>query len=245
MMKMKYITIIAFLCVLIWSCYSEDDYDPEVVLSNISIDIENDNALADGLQRIEVVVNVAGDLESIDSDSAFFLISRKNVEEYRTSALNTFINNGEKQKTGKIFLTSLIVEEITVEGGVVYDGVTLFKSSSINFQLAPPESISVGVDNSIVMADSTFSQIALNTSVSRNEGQVSSGSIVSVEVIDTLGVGRGILSQEEGVVGMDGTFSTFFSMGLDNYTGPLHVIANALNESRDVVVTDTLLVLSK
>jgi hypothetical protein len=217
-----------------FSKVSLDDY--------LSLSVENNNALSDGIEEIKITANLPIDFDSEDDGKVEFVINKKNIEYYNESII--LIQENKIQKRQAIILIKHNEEEpLKVKATISVNDIFISKEVSVNFSKAYLDAINV-TSSTLTISPNSFNEIDIYTELLRNRGIVSLNTIVNTVVKDTIGIARGSFNKYKNKTNLEGKILNKYTLGNDEYQGKLFVISTTL-DINNKIKSDTLTIYSQ
>lgn len=229
--------------VMLLSCNLDDEFDAENLKDILSLRIENNNALSDGVDMISVYAEFPLEFTNEDDNLVQFTVLNKGEEAIVQEPIELIQVDDSQKRSAKVSIRNNMVESLTVNAQISINGIIISDEVKVQFKKAYVESIELST-SSLIVTPSSFNEIVLTTELKRNVGKVSLNSIAETVVLDTLGVARGLFKNYKNLIDADGKISNNFTLANDAYEGKLYVIASSLSEE-NLIVSDTLILISQ
>ncbi|WP_298791237.1 hypothetical protein [uncultured Allomuricauda sp.] len=232
-----------FVLSLLIACEDTDDFSPSSLIKLMDIKTRNDNAPADGVSRVTVVVSFDKEFSTEDDQKIDFVVFKDSLEMSSQDLVFTS-NNDIEQRISELFVVHNRAETIQVKATASANGAQFSRTTNITFDDALPDEINVFAD-SLVVNPNSFKELTITTELPRTTGTVNSGIIAETIVLDTLGNPHGVFNnyQNKTKEVNSGKIENRFTLGDDNYVGKLFIIATS--QSTTGTLKDSLVIFSK
>lgn len=233
---------IGLVFLLFSSCYNEDDFSPSELSKIMNLKVENDNQIANGVNKIRIIAEFPSDFTTEDDNKVKFVIQGKNTTEVLAD-IRLIEDNGTNQKIAETNISSTDVESLNVKAIISINESEISKNVNISFQRALCESIKM-MSSSLTVKPSSFDEIIINTNLERKVGIVSAGTLAETKIVDINGITRGILVNYNNKADSTGKIVNHFTMGNDSYQGKLYIISESIDENNNPI-KNTLIIYSQ
>ncbi|TGV03384.1 hypothetical protein [Flavivirga rizhaonensis] len=215
----------------------------EVNLDDImQLSIENDNALANGVEDIRVIASFPDDFTTEQDGKVDFQVF-KNTPENSAQDIQLVQENGILSRQASIEIKHNKEGSLRVKATISVNEILITKEVNINFSKAYFETINVSSSTLKVQAN-LFNEIDIFTKLLRDSGTVSLNSKAETVVKDTLGEVRGVFNNYQNKTDSEGKITNKFTLGNDDYVGKLFVIGTSIDEMNEIK-SDTLTIYSQ
>ncbi len=224
------------------SCNTDNEFSPENLEDVLSLSVENNGAVADGVEEIEVIANFPLDFSTEADGVVDFTIFRE-TSESRSQNIALIQEDGSQRRQSSIMINNTKADSLLVEATISVNGILISEDVTINFSRAFLEEINI-TSSALTIRPGSFNEIEITTELLRDSGVVSLNSIAETVVVDTLGQSRGIFNGYKNNSNAEGQIVNNFTLGNDDYQGRLFVIATATGINNEMQ-TDTLTIFSQ
>ncbi|WP_350291897.1 hypothetical protein [uncultured Croceitalea sp.] len=236
--KVKYLAIL-FVC---FSCNDDNEFSPENLDGILSLSIDNNNAVSDGIEEIEVIAEFPIDF-STETDGMVDFTIFKQPSEVISRSIEIVQENGVQEKQSSILINSNKADSLRVEATISVNAINISKEVFIHFSKAYLTTINIK-SSSLTIQPNSFNEIEITTELLRDSGIVTLNSIAETVVVDTLGQVRGIFNGYQNKTNNEGKIVNNFTLGNDDYQGRLFVIGTSADVN-NVIKSDTLTIFSQ
>ena len=240
MIRLKTIFLIFLLTIV--SCNTDNEFNPKNLDNVLSIEIENNNALSDGVDEIEVLAKFPIDFSTEDDNKVDFTIFKES-EEMISKEIELIQQNSVQKKQSSISINYNKDDSLRIKATIGINNIKISKDTLINFTKAYLNSINI-TSSSLTLQPNSFNEVEIITDLMRNIGKVTINSVAETIVQDSLGQARGIFNNYQNKTNEDGKIINKYTLGNDDYEGRLFVIATSL-DSNNEIQSDTLILFSQ
>lgn len=230
------------LFIIIFSCNDDNEFSPENLDNILTLSIENDNAVSDGVEEIRVIAEFPLEFTT-ESDGMVEFEVFKETSEMINQSIQLVQENGIQRKLAIASIKYNKNESLRVKATISVNNILISEDIFVNFSKAFLETISIS-SSSLTIQPNSFNEIDIFTQLSRDQGIVSINSIAETVVIDTLGQVRGIFNAYKNKTDVQGKISNRYTLGNDDYQGDLFVISTSLDINNEIK-SDTLTIFSQ
>ena len=225
------------LIIIICSCNNDNEFSPENLDTILTVLVENDNAVSDGVEAIEIIAEFPLDFTT-EADGMVDFVIFKDTNEMYSQPIELVQENGTQKKRASILVKHNKQESLNVKATISVNEVLISKEITINFTQAYFNSINITA-SPLTIAPNSFNEIDITTELVRDTGVVSLNSIAETIVKDTLWQPRGIFNNYKNKTNSEGKIVNKYTLGNDDYQGKLFIIAMATDINNETK-SDTL-----
>jgi len=228
---------------LLLSCNNDDEFKAENLKNILKLQIDNNNALSDGVDIVKVIAEFPLNFSTEDDNLVEFTVLNDGEEEVVQERIELIQENNIQKRIAILSVRNNKPNTLMVKAQISINGILISEEVLIQFKKAYLDFIEVSA-KSLLITPNSFNEIELTTVLKRNLGNVSLNSIAETTVLDTLGIQRGFFNNYKNRTDSDGKIVNQYTMGNDDYEGNLFVIAAAFDES-NTIVSDTTKIISQ
>lgn len=236
--KVKYILVL----LIIFSCNDDNEFNPENLDSILSLSIDNNNAVSNGVEEIEVIAEFPIDF-STETDGMVDFTIFKETNESVTQGIELIQENGLQKKQSNILINYNKTDSLKVEATISVNNIIISRNIFINFSKAYLNELNI-TSSALTIQPNSFNEIEITTELLRDSGIVSLNSVAETVVRDTMGLARGIFNDYQNTTNTEGKIVNNFTLGNDDYQGRLFVIATSPDINNEIK-SDTLTIFSQ
>ena len=240
MNKIKATYIIILFIVL--SCNDDNEFSAENLDNILSLSIENNDAVSNGIEEIKVIAELPIDFTTENDGMVDFVIFKR-INETISKNIELAQENVLQKKRASILIKHNEEDSLKVKATISVNNILISKETYINFSKAYLNSITI-TSSTLTIIPNSFNEIDITTELIRDSGVVSLNSVVETVVKDTLGKVRGIFNNYKNKSNEEGKVLNKYTLGNDDYKGRLFVISTSL-DSNNEVKSDTLTIYSQ
>jgi hypothetical protein len=241
---MKAVSISLIIALLLFSCYEDDKFKPSAFEDLIEFSIEGNEADADGVSSIKVMVNLPENFETEDDDKVDFLIGDNSKDTIKSKIVYKVVN-GKNSKQAEVSLKSLKQSSIAVRAILNINGSFVSKETTVSFKKAFLEQVEITTSSLVIPVDSSFSEITIVANGKRSSGKVSLGNFIETKVFDSNGIQIGFFKNKQTATDSLGQTTNYFTMGLLDYDGQLRVVAYGTKADGTSIPSDEIFIQAK
>lgn len=232
--------ILLLTALLLLSCEKDDDslaaYNAVMTLS-----VSNDQAEADGVDKVKITAEFPSDFSTEDDQSVNFIV-RKETDETIPAAIRVVAEDGIEKKIAEAYVAHNKMGSFEVKAVITVNRTEISKSVTIHFRQAFFDDITIET-SSLTIAPESFDTIDITAALIRDKGTVTPNTMANTVVVNVAGDTIGYFNNYKNKTDSEGKIKNVFTLGDYPDEGPLYIIVSSV-DANGAMQSETLTIFS-